>query len=49
MSILLMMVPAALALGLIGLGGFLWSLKNRQYEDPEGAALRILTDDDIES
>ena len=49
MSILLMMEPAALALGLIGLGGFLWSLKNRQYEDPEGAALRILTDDDIES
>ncbi|MBV1705994.1 MAG: cbb3-type cytochrome oxidase assembly protein CcoS [Hyphomicrobiales bacterium] len=49
MSILLMMVPVALALGLTGLGGFIWSLKHRQFEDPEGAALRILTDDDIET
>ncbi len=49
MSILLMMIPAALALGLAGLAGFVWSLKHRQFEDPEGAALRILTDDDIDA
>lgn len=48
MSILLMMVPAALALGLTGLAGFIWSLRHRQFEDPEGAALRILTDDDLD-
>jgi cbb3-type cytochrome oxidase maturation protein len=40
-------VPAALLLGLTGLAAFLWSLKNGQYEDVEGAALRILKDDDI--
>ncbi|MBV1701012.1 MAG: cbb3-type cytochrome oxidase assembly protein CcoS [Hyphomicrobiales bacterium] len=47
MSILLVLVPAAVALGLVGLAGFIWALKNRQYEDPDGSALRILSDDDI--
>ena len=37
----------ALALGSIGLAGFLWSLRAGQYEDLDGAALRILTDDDV--
>ncbi|HSP25741.1 MAG TPA: cbb3-type cytochrome oxidase assembly protein CcoS, partial [Saliniramus sp.] len=27
---------------------FMWSLRSGQYEDLEGAALRILDDDDIE-
>jgi cbb3-type cytochrome oxidase maturation protein len=39
----------ALLLGLIGLAGFLWSLKSGQYDDLDGAALRILPDDDIDS
>jgi cbb3-type cytochrome oxidase maturation protein len=38
----------ALTLGLIGLAAFLWSLRNGQYDDMEGAAVRILEDDDIE-
>lgn len=47
MTILLLLVPAAIGLGLLGLLAFLWSLKTGQYEDLEGASLRILNDDDL--
>ena len=47
MNVLLYLVPMALALGLIGLAAFLWSLKSGQYDDVEGAALRVLADDDL--
>jgi cbb3-type cytochrome oxidase maturation protein len=47
MNVLIYLVPIALALGLTGLAGFLWSLRNGQYDDVEGAALRVLSDDDI--
>jgi len=43
---LLYLIPAALGLGLLALGGFLWALRARQFDDPEGAAGRILFDDD---
>ncbi|NVJ98180.1 MAG: cbb3-type cytochrome oxidase assembly protein CcoS [Alphaproteobacteria bacterium] len=46
MDILLYLIPIALTLGLAGLVGFLWTLKSNQYEDLEGAAHRILLDDD---
>lgn len=49
MNILLILVPAALALGLIGLAAFLWSLRAGQYDDMEGAKWRILSDDDLPS
>lgn len=39
------LIPAALFLGLLGLGGFLWALRSGQFEDLEGAAYRILDDD----
>ena len=48
MSVLVFLVPAALALGLLGLAGFMWSLKTGQYEDLEGAAWRILEDDALQ-
>ena len=48
MTSLLFLIPAALALGGLGLAAFLWSLKSGQYEDLEGAALRVLDDGDIE-
>jgi cbb3-type cytochrome oxidase maturation protein len=48
MNILVYLIPAALGLGLLGLAAFLWSLWSGQYEDLDGAALRILTDEDIE-
>jgi cbb3-type cytochrome oxidase maturation protein len=45
MEVLVFLIPAALFLGLLGLGAFVWSLRNGQYEDIEGAARRILIDD----
>ena len=47
MNVLVYLVPMALALGLTGLAAFLWSLRNGQYDDVEGAALRVLSDDDV--
>jgi cbb3-type cytochrome oxidase maturation protein len=38
----LFLVPIAIAMGLAGLVSFMWSLKNGQYDDLEGAAERIL-------
>lgn len=46
MSHLLFLIPVALLLGGLGLAGFLWSLKNNQFEDLDGAANRILSDDE---
>ena len=48
MSVLLYLVPIALSLGLLGLLVFLWSLRVGQYDDLDGAASRVLWDDDIE-
>jgi cbb3-type cytochrome oxidase maturation protein len=45
MEVLVILVPLALALGLAGLVAFLWSLKNGQYEDLDGAAWRAISDD----
>jgi cbb3-type cytochrome oxidase maturation protein len=47
MNVLVFLVPLALALGISALFAFLWSLKGGQYEDAEGAAWRILSDDDL--
>jgi len=49
MNILVYLVPAALGLGLLGLAAFLWSMKSGQYEDLDGAAVRVLFDDDLKS
>jgi cbb3-type cytochrome oxidase maturation protein len=49
MNVLIYLVPLALMLGLTGLVAFLWSLKSGQYDDLDGAAVRILPDDDIAS
>lgn len=46
MSALLYLIPISIVLGAIALFAFLWSAKNGQYEDLEGAAARILSDDD---
>ena len=45
-SYLSILVPIALLLGLAGLAAFLWSLRAGQYDDLEGAAQRILLEDD---
>lgn len=46
MSGLVILIPIALGLGALGLGAFIWSLRNGQYDDLEGAAQRILDDED---
>jgi len=48
LSVLVYLIPIALFLGLLGLGAFLWSLRSGQYEDLDGAAERILFDDEDE-
>jgi len=48
-NVLVYLVPLALGLGLAGLFGFLWALRSGQFSDVEGAALRILSDDDVEN
>ena len=47
MNVLVYLVPMALGLGLAGLFAFLWSLRSGQYEDLDGAAIRVLDDDDL--
>lgn len=48
MTWLVVLVPIAILLGLAGLAAFLWSLRSGQYDDLDGAAQRILMDDDRE-
>lgn len=48
MSALVYLIPAALFLGLVGLIAFLWALRSGQFEDLDGAAHRILLDEDKE-
>ena len=46
MDIMIFLIPAAVFLGAMGLAAFFWSLKSGQYEDLDGAAHRILIDDE---
>jgi len=45
MSVLIFLIPITIALGLLGLCSFLWTLRSKQYDDLQGAANRILFDD----
>lgn len=38
-------IPLSIGMGLIGLGAFFWALEHGQFDDPEGAASRILFTD----
>jgi cbb3-type cytochrome oxidase maturation protein len=46
MTILYVLIPVTLVLGLVGLAAFFWSLSHGQFEDLAGAAERILLDED---
>lgn len=46
MTELLYLIAIALSLGLLGLGAFLWALRSGQFDDLDGAAHRILFDDE---
>ena len=45
MNILVILIPVSLTLGGLGLALFLWTMKHRQYEDPQGDGARILSED----
>jgi cbb3-type cytochrome oxidase maturation protein len=45
MNILMFLAPFSLALGLMAVAAFWWSLRDGQYEDPVGDAERILIED----
>jgi cbb3-type cytochrome oxidase maturation protein len=42
----LYLIPIAMAMGAVGLAAFLWSVQSGQYDDLDGAAERILFDED---
>ena len=46
MNIIVILFPLALGLGLAGLGAFFWCMRSGQYADLDGAAWRMLQDDD---
>ena len=46
MNALIWLIPLALLLGGLGLAAFFWSVRSGQYDDMDGAAERILLDDD---
>jgi cbb3-type cytochrome oxidase maturation protein len=46
MTGLVFLIPIALGMGLLGLLAFLWSMRDGQYDDMDGAACRILIDDE---
>jgi cbb3-type cytochrome oxidase maturation protein len=46
MEVLVYLVPLAIMLGALGLAAFLWSLRNGQYDDLDGAAWRAIADDE---
>jgi cbb3-type cytochrome oxidase maturation protein len=46
MDILIILIPVTLIIALIGLGFFIWQIKNDQYDDIEGSASRAIFDED---
>jgi cbb3-type cytochrome oxidase maturation protein len=46
MSVLIYLVPIALALGALGLAAYLWALRSGRFDDLDGAAEQILFDED---
>jgi cbb3-type cytochrome oxidase maturation protein len=48
MTGLAILIPIALGMGLLGLVAFFWSMKDGQYDDMDGAAARILIDEEDE-
>ncbi len=45
MSVIILLILASLAVGLVFVGAFIWSVRSGQYEDTTTPALRILADE----
>lgn len=46
MDVLLYLIPLALVIGVFWLAFFIWSIRNNQFDDLDGAARRILIDEE---
>ena len=46
MAIIAYLIPVAIFLGAVGVAAFFWSLRSGQFDDLDGAAERILHDED---
>lgn len=46
MDVLLYLIPLALVIGVFWLAFFIWSIRNNQFDDLDGAAQRILIDEE---
>lgn len=46
MNSIVLLLPLALAMGGVGLVAFFWALRRGQFEDLDGAANRILIEED---
>ena len=46
MNGILLLIPVALGLGLLGLFAFFWAVGRGQFDDLDGAALRIFMDEE---
>ena len=45
MSVILILILVSLAMALLFLGGFIWSVRSGQYDDTLTPSMRILTDE----
>ena len=41
-----LLIPIALVLGLSGLAAFFWAARSGQFEDLDGASMRVLIEED---
>jgi len=46
MNVVIFMILGTVVLALVALAAFIWSLRSGQYDDPAGAAARVLLDND---
>jgi cbb3-type cytochrome oxidase maturation protein len=46
MTAMTVLLPLSIAMGIAGLLAFMWTLRAGQYEDLDGAAVRILLEND---
>ncbi len=46
MEVIYGLLPGMLLLGIVGVAVFFWAVRSGQYDDMEGAAHRVLMDDD---
>ncbi len=48
MEVIYGLLPGMLLLGIIGVAVFFWAVRSGQYDDMDGAANRVLMDDDLD-